>query len=59
MQSAFERMELVTREEFDLQAALLARCEERLHQLELRVQQLEGPAADTPPPQDDSVPPQA
>ncbi|MEX0431213.1 ubiquinone biosynthesis accessory factor UbiK [Spiribacter insolitus] len=42
LQSAFSRMELVTREEFDAQAKVLARTRERLEALEARVAQLEG-----------------
>lgn len=39
----FQRLELVTREEFDLQRELLARARARLEQLEARVAQLEQP----------------
>ncbi len=42
MQSAFSRMELVTREEFDAQAKVLARTRERLEALEARLQALES-----------------
>lgn len=41
-QSAFNRMELVTREEFDAQAKVLARTRERLEMLESRIAELEG-----------------
>lgn len=41
-QSAFNRMELVTREEFDAQAKVLARTRERLEALESRIAELEG-----------------
>ncbi len=41
MSSAFTRMDLVTREEFDVQAKVLARTRERLEQLEQRVTDLE------------------
>jgi BMFP domain-containing protein YqiC len=41
LDSAFERMELVTREEFDAQAAVLARAREQLDALEARVAALE------------------
>ncbi len=44
LQSAFSRMELVTREEFDAQAKVLARTRERLEALEARVARLEGSA---------------
>lgn len=40
-QSAFNRMELVTREEFDAQAKVLARTRERLEALEARIDALE------------------
>jgi hypothetical protein len=42
MASALQRMELVTREEFDVQAELLARTREKLELLEERVAALEG-----------------
>lgn len=43
--SAFGRLNLVTREEFDAQTMLLARTRKRLEELESRVRQLEGDAA--------------
>ena len=39
--SVFEKMELVTREEFKIQAELLARTREKLTALEARVAELE------------------
>lgn len=39
-QSVFSRLELVTREEFDAQAAVLARSRERVQQLEAQILQL-------------------
>ncbi len=42
LQNAFQRMDLVTREEFDVQAAVLRRTRERLEALEKRVAELEG-----------------
>jgi len=42
LQGAFNCMELVTREEFDSQAKVLARPRERLEPLEARVAALEG-----------------
>lgn len=39
--SVFEKMELVTREEFEIQAELLARTREKLTALEARVAELE------------------
>ncbi len=44
--SMFARLDLVTREEFDVQAELLARTREKLIELETRVAALE---ADQPP----------
>jgi hypothetical protein len=45
---AFQRLELVTREEFELQRELLARTREKLDALEKQVQQFE--ARSTPAP---------
>lgn len=42
LHNAFARLDLVTREEFDVQAALLARTRERLEQLIERLEQLEA-----------------
>ncbi len=39
--AALERMDLVTREEFDVQTALLTRTRERLNQLEKQLSELE------------------
>lgn len=47
LQSAFSRMELVTREEFDAQAKVLARTRAKLEALERRVAELEGVPAGT------------
>ncbi|MGB6242679.1 MAG: accessory factor UbiK family protein [Castellaniella sp.] len=41
MAQTFARMDLITREEFDVQADLLARALERVESLEARVQALE------------------
>ncbi len=41
MNAAFSRMELVTREEFDVQATLLARTRERLEDMIKRLDELE------------------
>jgi ubiquinone biosynthesis accessory factor UbiK len=43
--SALQKMDLVTREEFDIQAAVLARTREKLEALEQRVAELERAAA--------------
>lgn len=45
MSGAFTRMDLVTREEFDIQAKVLARTREKLAELERRVAELEAAAA--------------
>lgn len=42
LQGAFSRMNLVTREEFDVQAAVLSRSREKLTKLEQRLQELEN-----------------
>jgi BMFP domain-containing protein YqiC len=41
LQSGLERMELVTREEFDLQRAVLDRTRAKLEQMEARLSELE------------------
>lgn len=46
--SAFARLDLVTREEFDLQATLLARTREKLTALEARVEALEAASGKAP-----------
>lgn len=38
---AFERMDLVTREDFEIQRALLERAQTRLKELEVRIAELE------------------
>ena len=40
-QAAFEKLELVSRDEFDAQSAVLARTREKLEQLEKQLEQLE------------------
>lgn len=40
--SAFARMDLVTREEYDVQVQVLARAREKLAQLEARLAELEA-----------------
>ena len=42
MASAFNRMDLVTREEFDVQRELLARAQQKIADLEARLAQLEA-----------------
>ncbi len=41
------RMDLVTREEFDVQAQVLARTREKLQELEARLERLEGSGPQT------------
>jgi BMFP domain-containing protein YqiC len=41
LRGAFDRMDLVTREEFEVQEAVLRRSREKLAQLEQRVRELE------------------
>ena len=45
LQSTFSRLDLVTREEFDVQQAVLARTRARLEQLERQVAELEAKLA--------------
>ena len=40
LQTSFERLDLVTREEFDIQCKVLARTREKLEALQLQVTQL-------------------
>jgi BMFP domain-containing protein YqiC len=42
LSAAFARMDLVTREEYDVQVQVLARAREKLAALEARVQELEA-----------------
>ena len=43
--AGFARLDLVTREEFDVQAKVLARTRERLAELERRLAEIEGRSA--------------
>ncbi len=45
LQAGLGRMDLVTREEFDLQVAVLERTREKLDALEARLAELEAPAS--------------
>jgi BMFP domain-containing protein YqiC len=45
LRSAFSRLDLVTREEFDVQSEVLARARARVAELEARVAQLEARAS--------------
>ncbi len=42
LSSAFSRLDLVTREEFDIQQEVLSRAREKLQQMEIRVLELEA-----------------
>ena len=42
LQNSFSRMDLVTREEFDVQSAVLARTRQKLEQLEQQIAALEA-----------------
>lgn len=53
--AALSRMDVVSREEFDVQSAVLARTREKLEALEKRVRELESPA-DAPPGTPDESP---
>ena len=44
LQSGLAKLDLVTRQEFDIQAAVLRRSRERLEELEKRIAALEKPA---------------
>lgn len=46
LNATFARMDLVTREEFDVQSILLSKTRELLQDLELKVGKLEGKLAD-------------
>lgn len=51
MTQGFSKLDLVTREEFDIQAQVLAKTRAKLEALELRMAELEGKtAADQTPP---------
>ena len=52
MSSAFTDIDLVPREEFDVQAKVLARTRERLEQLEQRVAELEAKLGEQSPAQE-------
>ena len=47
--NAFAKLDLVTREEFDVQREVLARSREKLTQLEARINELEGKTTSAPP----------
>jgi len=41
IESALQRLDLVSREEFDIQASMLSKSQQRIQQLEQKIQQLE------------------
>lgn len=53
LQATLARLDLVTREEFDVQAAVLRRTREKLSVLEVRLAALEPPTTDIRPPAPD------
>jgi BMFP domain-containing protein YqiC len=50
LQSGLTRLDLVTRQEFDVQAEVLRKTREKVEQLEARVAELEARAAPPAPP---------
>lgn len=52
LSSGFSKLDLVTREEFEVQREVLARTREKLADLERRVAQLEAELANRPPAND-------
>ncbi len=42
VEGVFQRLDLVTREEFDVQTSLLSKSQQRIKELEQRIQGLEG-----------------
>lgn len=50
LESGLSRLDLVTREELDVQTAVLARTREKLRQLEFKVAELERALGDSPYP---------
>jgi len=59
LESGLSRLNLVTREEFDVQAAVLARSRAKLAALEKRVAALEGTRSDPAPTNADAEAPSA
>jgi BMFP domain-containing protein YqiC len=52
LEAGLTRLDLVSREEFDVQTAVLARTREKLGRLEARLAALEAQSAGTPSPKD-------
>ena len=48
LQSSLDRLDLVTREEFEVQRKVLARTREKLERLETELLELQSDTADTP-----------
>ncbi|MEC5318314.1 accessory factor UbiK family protein [Brenneria populi subsp. brevivirga] len=53
LQAQFSRLDLVTREEFDVQTQVLLRTREKIARLEQRLTELETKSADAEKPADD------
>ena len=51
LQSGLTRLDLVTRQEFEIQAEVLRKTREKVERLEARVAELEATTAPPPPPQ--------
>lgn len=51
LQSQLSKLDLVTREEFDIQSQVLIRTREKLDAMEARIVQLEAKAAETTKPE--------
>jgi len=49
LMQGFAKLDLVTREEFDIQAEMLARARQQLTALEARIAELEAPRPPPPP----------
>jgi BMFP domain-containing protein YqiC len=52
LRSSLSKLDLVTRDEFDVQSRVLERTRARLEALEARVRELEGPDGDAAPAKD-------
>lgn len=50
LQAGLQKMDLVTREEFDVQRCVLLRTREKIEQLEQQIAALEAARSDFPPP---------
>lgn len=49
LQAGLQKLDLVTREEFDVQRCVLLRTREKIEQLEQQIAALEAARSDTPP----------